>query len=58
MDSKNYLKLASRFSHFVSFAAQKIEKAKKQASAKNMVGSLFRRLKTSPSRSTTAGSRC
>lgn len=42
MDSKNYLKLASRFSHFVSFAAQKIEKAKKQASAKNMVGSLFR----------------
>ena len=37
MDSKNYLRLANRLAHFVSFAAQKIEKAKKQCLAKNMV---------------------
>ena len=37
MDSKNYLRLANRLAHFVSFAAQKIEKAKKQSLAKNMV---------------------
>lgn len=42
MDSKNYLRLANRLAHFVSFAAQKIEKAKKQSLAKNnMVRSSF-----------------
>ena len=37
MDSKNYIKLANQFAHFVSFAVQKIEKAKKQSLAKNLV---------------------
>ena len=37
MDHKNYQKLVNRFTSFVSFASQKILKAKEQCASKNIV---------------------